>query len=216
MGDCGNAILLNIVRRQPMVVRANEVVEERPGAARQRAQKERLLDGQSRLARSQRTADPPGNERRGEPQEEDRPGHRQHRRPRCRQVDRRRGGDGRGEPHSLKTSGERAGIALARLTVRLPRRAPFEQSCACHQHPPGRAGNGVETEERLVRETGDFENDLQDMPVSRARDAGEVLPQVHLLGLAEDVEDGRAQRGDEHDPDHRHGPQPRRRKERPS
>ncbi|KFB71345.1 MAG: hypothetical protein AW09_003508 [Candidatus Accumulibacter phosphatis] len=63
MGDRGDAIFLVVVRRQPMLFRADEGVEERPGATRQRAQEKNLRTAQDRLAALQRTADPPDEQR---------------------------------------------------------------------------------------------------------------------------------------------------------
>jgi len=43
MRNCGTTIFLIIVRRQPIIFRANESLEERPGFARYFAQKNGLL-----------------------------------------------------------------------------------------------------------------------------------------------------------------------------
>ncbi len=59
MRDRGDAILLIVVGRQPVVFRADEALEEGPGATRKFAQEAHLLERQGRLAAGERTADPP-------------------------------------------------------------------------------------------------------------------------------------------------------------
>jgi hypothetical protein len=57
------AVVLHVVGRQPVVLRADEGLEEGPGAPRQRAQKAGLIRCQGRLAAHPRAADPPGDGR---------------------------------------------------------------------------------------------------------------------------------------------------------
>ncbi len=59
MRDARDRMFLPVVRRQPLVVGADEGLEERPGPARELAQEQRLLRRQSRLAAGERPADPP-------------------------------------------------------------------------------------------------------------------------------------------------------------
>ena len=99
MRDRGDRMLLIVVRRQPVVFRADEGFEERPGLARNLPEKKDLIGRQPRFAARERPADPPGDRGGGKPEEQYRPGHRQRGRLRCRQIDRRgRGDDGR-DPH---------------------------------------------------------------------------------------------------------------------
>ena len=44
-----------------------------------------------------------------------------------------------------------------------------------HQHAPDGAGDGIETEERLVGKTGQLEGELLAVPRKRAADGGEML-----------------------------------------
>jgi len=69
--DAGG-MLLKIVRRQPVVLRADEGLEKVPGPARGGAQEGFLLRAELRLAARERQAHPPGDRGRGEPQQEDR------------------------------------------------------------------------------------------------------------------------------------------------
>ena len=66
-------LLLNVIRRQPIVFRADEGLEERPGFAGNRAEKESLVGGQVGFAARQRATDPPRNRGRGQPQQQNRP-----------------------------------------------------------------------------------------------------------------------------------------------
>src|SRR6185312_4231533 len=72
--DDSGGMLLEIVRRQPVILRADEGLEEVPGLARGCAQEVRLLWREPRLAADKRQAHPPRDGRRGEPQENDRRG----------------------------------------------------------------------------------------------------------------------------------------------
>ena len=56
----GSAIFLEVVRRQPMVGRADEVIEEGPGPPRQHAQEGQLSDREGGLATREGLAEPPG------------------------------------------------------------------------------------------------------------------------------------------------------------
>ncbi len=81
------------------------------------------------------------------------------------------------------------------LAIDLARRIPFEQPFARDPHAPGRARDRIQTVERLVRQAGEFERNLHQAPGSRVCDGCEVLPQQHLVRLAEQIEDGGAQGG---------------------
>ena len=62
MREPGGGVLLEVVRRQPMVFRADVGLEERPGPAREIAQEEDLFDGELGLATDDGAADPPGDD----------------------------------------------------------------------------------------------------------------------------------------------------------
>ncbi|EXI71313.1 MAG: hypothetical protein AW07_03756 [Candidatus Accumulibacter sp. SK-11] len=216
MRDCGNAILLVVVRRQPMIFLTDEVVEERPGPARDLAQEKRLFAAQDGPSARERATDPPCQAGRGQPQEQNRSGDQQHRRCRERQMDRCRTGNRRSDPHRSERGGEIAAGTRPRYLQRVARRIPFEQSLLRHQQPPSRAHDGVQTEERLVRKTGKLEAHLQELPGSRAGNGREMLAQQDLAGLAEQFERQPAQRRYQQDADQRQGPQPGRREKRPA
>ena len=204
MGDRGDAVFLVVVRRQPMVFRADEGLEERPGPPRKLPEKEDLVRRKGRPAASERAADPPGDGGGGEPQGQDGPGRRQRGRPRKREVDRRGGGDRGGDPHRS----EKIRRALAAIAVRGPRRSPLEKPLAREQHPPGRAHDRVEAEKRLVRQARERERRLGEAPSGGARFGGKVLAQQRIGGLPEHLQGGGHQGGDQEDPDHRQGPIP--------
>jgi len=65
-------LLLDVVRWEPVVVRADEGLEERPGPPRQDLEELLLQVGQPGLRADQRPAQPPGDARCGQPQEQDR------------------------------------------------------------------------------------------------------------------------------------------------
>ena len=69
MSDGRDGVLLKIVRRQPMIVGTDEGLEECPGPARGLSQEEQLVGREPRAAASQRPAYPPGDRRRGGPQQ---------------------------------------------------------------------------------------------------------------------------------------------------
>ena len=67
MRNRGTAILLIVIRRQPMIFRADKGLEERPSFARKLAQKGGLLNRQPRFAARARLVDPPDNRGRAQP-----------------------------------------------------------------------------------------------------------------------------------------------------
>ena len=76
MCNYGNGILLKIVRGQPMIFRADEGFEKRPGLAGKLPEKGGLVSRQPCFATSKRPADPPGDKRRDKPESQYGPGHR--------------------------------------------------------------------------------------------------------------------------------------------
>ncbi|KFB67213.1 MAG: hypothetical protein CAPSK01_003330 [Candidatus Accumulibacter vicinus] len=189
-----------------MIFRADEGVEERPGATRQRAQEKDLCAAQDRRAARQRAADPPGEQRRGEPQEQNRSRHQQHRRRRQGQMQRGCRSQGGRYPHRPQQSGKFAAASPGGSAFGIDRRSPFEQAPMRDQHSPVRTHDRIQTVERLVRETGKLEDDLPEVPCRRACHRRQMLPQQHLARLAKQFEDHRAAGGQQHDPEHRQGP----------
>ena len=138
-GHDGIRILLVVVGRQPVVRLAHEGVEEAPGPAGQRPQFAALRLAHVRQTAAARTADPPGAERRGEPERQQRRG-----------VDQRsgagerdsRGGDERDErrrPHLHQKAAERA----ARAEARVARQMPDHQPAPRERQPQPRDGEGA-------------------------------------------------------------------------
>ena len=220
MRDGGDRMFLAVVRRQPVVVRTDERLEERPCPARETLRRKSVWSLVSRASRraSGRLIHQaiPGDD---EPQEEDRRGHRQCGRRGGRQQDRRRRGDDRGDPHRLDRRGQlgaagwrRPGAAIGLVGGR---RIPFEQPSMRNQHPPRGACDRIEVDRRLVRQEGERQHRLRDVPAGHACGGGEVLPQQHFVRLAQQVQHEGARRRQQEDGDHRQRPQPGVRKHGP-
>ncbi len=86
----GNGMLLIVIRRQPMILRADESLEECPGFPGNLPQKEDLICCQSFSAASKRPTDPPGDSGGDKPETQYGPGHGQRGRLGCGERDRRR------------------------------------------------------------------------------------------------------------------------------
>jgi hypothetical protein len=204
MGDRGDAVFLVVVRRQPMVFGADEGFEEGPGPARKLPEKEDLFRRESRPAPRERAADPPGDAGGGEPQGQDGSGRLQRDRPRNHEVDRGGGCDHGSDPHRAD---ERRQV-LAPIAIRDPRRSPFEKAPVREQHPPHRAHDRVQADKRLVRQARERKPRLGEAPRRRAPFGGKVLTQQRIGWFPEHFQGGCRQRGNQEDPDHRHGPKP--------
>ena len=70
--DRANTVFLIVVGRQPIVFGANVSVEKRPDTTRQGTQEKQLFVAQAGLAAHQRATDPPSNDRRDKPQQQNR------------------------------------------------------------------------------------------------------------------------------------------------
>ncbi len=106
MRDRGHGMFLHVVRRQPIVFRADEGFEERPSLAGNRAEKAGLLGRQAGFAASERAAHPPGDRGRGQPQQQDRSSHGQHGGLGHRQTQRRHHRERGSHPHHPVKSAE--------------------------------------------------------------------------------------------------------------
>ena len=131
-------------------------------------------------------------------------------------TDRRRNGDEGPHPHGPESTGELILAGPGRDAVHLARRIPFQQAPIRDEDAPERADDGIQTEEGLVRKTGELERHLLDVSERRTGDRAEVLPIQHFVRLAEHVEERNAQGGNELHADHGQRPQPGRRQDRPS
>ena len=213
MRNHGHGMLLHIVRRQPIVFRADEGFEERPGFARKGAEKAGLIGRQAGSAASQRAAHPPGNRGRDQPQHQQRPRHRQRGRVVGRRQTQRRHHRERGSHPHHPVKGDEVPAPLA---IQVARRGPFEQSLVADSQPPERAHHGIQAKERLVRQANEREGGLRQMLARRAGGGGEMLAPAHVAGLAQHVQERGGQRGDQEDTEHRQGPEPRRCHHRPA
>ena len=213
-------MFLIIVRWQPVVVRADERLEERPGPPRELAEEDCLLDRESRLAAPERLADPPGDRGRDQPQAQYRRAHCQGSRRGCGRRDRRGRGDEGGDPHrpeGFRKAGAAGCLdARAGLARLIPRWSPLEQPSMADQHSPRRARDRIEVDRRLVRKEGEREHLVGECLGGGARRGCEMLLQQHLVGLPHHAQEGSADRRDQQDPDDRGGPEPRRRQHGPS
>ena len=184
MSDSRYRVLLKVVRRQPMIFGTDKGLEERPRPACGLSQKEYLVTGQPGTAADQGPAYPPGDGRRGGPQQqygkrnEARSGHGD------RDADRRGDSDRWRDPHEPKGRVEvRPTAACHRLigfSIDLPRRAPFEKPAMSDQHPKQRAQDCVEAQIGLVRQTRQREQHLTEMPPCRVHRRDDVLRQQYL------------------------------------
>ena len=112
----GHGMFLIVIRRQPIVFRADEGLEERPGFAGNRVQKEGLVGRQTGFAASQRATDPPAIP--GEQTTATGRAQPPQLRPRKGKIDRRYNGDDREHPHGPAGSGFRLGpLRLASFEV---------------------------------------------------------------------------------------------------
>src|SRR5450759_5122661 len=131
MSDGCYGMFLKVVRRQPMIVGTDKGFEECPCPACGLSQEEYLVTGQSGAAGGQGPAYPPGDGRRGSPQQqygkcgEQRGGHCNCGADPCCDRDQRR------DPHEPKGRVEVRSTAacycLIRFSIDLPRRTPFEK-----------------------------------------------------------------------------------------
>src|SRR2546430_17063771 len=72
MRDHGNGMFLIVVRRKPMILRTDELLEERPGLSGKLPEKDSLVSRQISFAPSDRLADPPRDRRGSTPEAQDR------------------------------------------------------------------------------------------------------------------------------------------------
>src|SRR3990172_353375 len=130
MCEPGNEMLLIVIRRQPMIFRADEGLEKRPGLSGKLPEKKGLVSRQPCSAASERSADPPRDNRGKKPEAQYGPGRCERRRPRTSQVDHRGNGNDRGDPHGPVSSKE----ACTAGTPGVVRRIPFKQTLVRYQH----------------------------------------------------------------------------------
>ena len=88
-------------------------------------------------------------------------------------------GDDRGDRHRA-IGCEKIGAVSLQRAIHVTRRIPFQQTPAGYQHPPDRAQNRVEAEERFIRKKGKREKRLRDVPPRGARNCNQMLAERHV------------------------------------
>ena len=74
-------------------------------------------------------------------------------------------------------------VVLLQRAIDVTRRAPFQQASAGDQHPPDRAHDRIEAEERFVGEERECEQRLHQVPPRGAVDGRQMLPERYLVRL---------------------------------
>ena len=122
-GDHGRRDFLKIVGRQPVLFRVDQHFEVAPCLPGQAAQKRLLRVRQDRLVGDERPADPPADDGRNQPQQQDRPADDQFT-GMCQREPRDTGhGEQRRDPHLLKEIGQRGAAVALRITAACARAA---------------------------------------------------------------------------------------------
>jgi hypothetical protein len=189
MGDPGLGDLLEIVRRQPVFRLSRESREKAPGLARHAFEIAAILAAQLDRRRRDRTAQPIGENRRHQPEREQRSGHRQRPRPHRGHQREAQGGDPgtrrhlaveppvEGAPAAARraSGGERSGGARRRRCGGLP----LEEPAPRHPQPYQGDGDRVHHLPRLVGE----ERELQPEACGFGRELARDTPQTDDPGL---------------------------------
>ena len=103
------------------------------------------------------------------------------------------------------------------MAILLARRIPFEQPLVRDEHPPGRAHDRIQAEERLVRQAGERERRLGEVPAAlRAMPRRDAAAAARRPAFWNRSRTERDQGRNQDDPDHRQGPEPRGRQDRPA
>ena len=174
-------MLLDIVRRQPVIVRADMGFEESPGAPREAPEEMQLIDTELRRTAWWRAADPPGQRGRKQPQRQDGRGHRQ-----CAWMcmpnpyRHRRSEHGR-KPHRAIRRGQIDLLGAFDFAGRIP----LQQVPVCDEQTPQRAHDRIGSEPCFVRKAGQVQPHPRGMPTCRIGDAFDVHAQRQLTGLAQ-------------------------------
>ena len=181
MGDHSHRMLLIIVGRQPIVVRADKGLEESPGPPGQPVQKNRLGHREPHFAALQRNADQPGDRRREKPKRDQRAGNDHRLRPLGGQITTGRRGDRRREPIGPQRT-QKVGPALP---FGFAGRAPLQQMPVGDREPDERAQDRVEIDHGRVRQKSQREQRLSRLAGSLPQCRSDVHPQRPILGFAE-------------------------------
>ena len=183
-------VLLDIVRRQPVVLGADPGLEEGPGATRQPAQEGELRTRELSELLPRRPAHPGHQRRRCEPQRQDRRGNPQRHGIEPDQQCGDSEGERRREPHAAQLRAE----AAAQAALHFAGRIPLQQVAAAHRHAPQRAGDGAQAEGRFVGQAGQVHRGAKQLARAGSQYLHQVRFQRHVHRLGEHV----AQRGHQH------------------
>ena len=181
-------MLLHVVGRQPVVCRADVALEESPRAPRQAAEVLQLGRGQHDCRAFPRLADPPHQQRRQRPEQQDRCGYHQRRGLPRRQRERGRQCEDRCEPHRDK----RAGQAMTQRALDLARRVPLQQP-ATGQQPPARTCNRIEAEPGFEWQAREGQWRTREAPHGRQRGLAQMRAHRHVGRTCDQVLDRREQ-----------------------
>ena len=160
-------------------------------AARAARRKTSCCVRQAGLRTDQRPAQPPGDARRDQPQQQDRRCERQHRRaapapgtrrPRVR------------SPASSTSTGVIASNPGSLPLPASPGRAPFQQPLARDQYAPGRAQHRIGAAAGFVRQAGQCKSRLRPLRGGRAQGRSQVLAQRRVSWLAQQLQHRAEQR----------------------
>ena len=157
MRDRRLRVVLEIVRRQPVLVRADEGLEEQPGAPSDETQCSDVAFGElGRLGDGARKADLASNPRCREPQHDERRGD-----PPCVRLegDDQQGGDGGDHDTASHLPVEAADVEIA-VGFHLSGGLPLEQMAAGEDQAGERAHDRIDHDPRLVSEEGDLQDHL--------------------------------------------------------
>ena len=175
MGNKSSRMLLKVVGRQPMIFGTYKRLEECPCFSGKSVEKNGLVGCQPCWSATERSADPPCDNRRGKPDRQYGAGYSQHTWSRECQEYRSGGCNSATNPHGP------AGGNQARAVILIPinRRTPFEKIPTGKQHPPRETRNCIYTEKRLIRECNKCKSSLSEMHSCRPQCNCEVLTYKH-------------------------------------
>src|SRR6266850_269527 len=150
MADGGRRILLKIIGWQPMILWANECLEESPGFPRELLKKTNLVRTQPGNRSSERSTEPPDPQWRDEPQSQYGDSSQQRTRLCKRQIDGHSSCNGRPYPHRPPHGGESGGVTTVKIIGGIPFQKPFVRKM--HSHV--RSRDCSKAEKAFIRKAG--------------------------------------------------------------
>ena len=189
--DHRDRMLLLVVRRQPLVVGTDERLEERPGPARERSQKDDLLGSEARFARARAAGSPSTRCRGNEPQQRG-SARRSPARPNpMRPAGWRRPRRSPGRSTSPGPMPQVRGEGVCPVCPLARRRSGSSLTDGFHsssrrwrdEHPPRGPRDRIEIDRRLVGQEGKRQRCLRGVAARDAGGGGEVLLRQHFVRL---------------------------------